>query len=516
MKYCMKCGTLLEDSHETCIGCGASVTEPGTYSLYPPEMAKSIEKEKKEDKSRMGLIAGLVAVFVLLVGVVSVFIIFNINKANQEPKQEPKEQVEEAEIVEEPEIEEVVENAIEEPESEPEVEVQDTEVANTSEDGRQIIDSAGRYYNVASVSDAGGNVVFKALYPEDFVERAVDINYEIYSTRYPEKLTYVIGNEEGNVQFVYMSPQHYWYRNSDNKSQTRSDERDVYDYMQFLKYDGAQGYIEALIKQSYTDIKNFKFIDKEEFSADITSKLADTSNNHTMELTGEIGDYAKIAPDTVYAAMKAECEGYIYHYEATSRQDNTIFMDFYVPVIANTLGYVTDREKDKGEVTEWLIPEFVSFEAGNEELHNLYKDAFKLFIYNAKLTDEFFYLNYAYSQEIEKAISVSKEPMKLNADKLKKLHGDYKSGADLGKFGNDVRDFLSANPATCVKFSGDMTAYALEDAKVGFYSEQKNKVFISPVEDEYPGSDYVDLEFQAGSESNSSEEASSESSSDSN
>ena len=518
MKYCLKCGTLLEDSHEICIGCGSDVTKPDSWSLYPPEMAKRIEIENKEQKSQNKLIFAMIAVFILLVAAVSVFIIFNINnKDTEKPKAPVKEEaVEEAEdkVTETAEAPANEEEASTDNEIAPlKLEDSKEEPAADSEPEREIKDANGKYYNVGVLSDALGNEMFSTIFPEDFSEKNAGINYDIYSSRYPESLTYIVGNEDNNAQFTYMSPQHYWYRKSDYKGQTRSNERDVEDYMQFLTYSGAKGYIEAIIKQSYTDIKGFKFIDKEEFDPLVTTKIQEISDNHTKELLGDIGDYAKIGEDTVYAAMQAECEAYIYHYQATSRQNNIIYMDFYVPVIANTLGYVSELSVDKGEVTEWLIPSFYAFEAGNEELHDLYSEAFKLFIYNSKLSDEFFYINHAYSEEIAKAVNEKKEPERLSTDKLKELHAGFKPDSEINAFAKDVKAFNETKPQVCSSFTGDKLIYSTPDSKVAFYAQEKNKVFISNTEDEYPGKEYADLQYHEGStsvESSSDSESSSE------
>ncbi len=47
MKYCKKCGMLLEDNMEICIGCGTDVTAKGTYSKYPVPMQEKIDLETK-------------------------------------------------------------------------------------------------------------------------------------------------------------------------------------------------------------------------------------------------------------------------------------------------------------------------------------------------------------------------------------------------------------------------------------------------------------------------------------
>lgn len=506
MKYCMNCGTLLEDSHEICIGCGADVTEPGTWSLYPPDMAEKIEEEDKEKRVRGGLIAAMIVVFILLVGAIAFFVFYNVSKMDPDelglvPAEDGfADEYVEAEYAEEYYEEPVpAEEAVpvEEPAAEPVI------------DNREVKDSDGRYYNYGTVTDMAGNVVFSTIYPEDFSERASNINYEIYSTKYPESITYIVGNEDGNVQMTYMSPQHYWYRKSD-RGKSRTNERDIFNYMQFLKYSGAEGYIEALIKQSYTDIKGFKLIDKEELAPEVTAKIAEVSTDHTQELAGDIGDYAKIAGDTVYAAMEAEYEACIYHYQATSRQGNTIYMDFYVPVIANKLGYASDADADKGEITEWVIPAFAAFEAGNEELYNYYLDAFKLFIYNSKPTEEFLYLNKAYSDELEATIMAGGEPPLLSAEKISAMHGGYVPECDLGRFGNGLRSFLGARPGICSYFDGERIVTGGNNAKVAFFSGEKNKVFISPTADEYPGNEYVDLIYHEPSVIEAAPEAPSE------
>lgn len=508
MKYCMKCGTLLEDSHDICIGCGSDVTEPGSFSMYPPDMAKTIEIEKEEKKSRTGLIIIMVIVFVLLVGVIALFIKMNMNTveavdSTPEMVEEVEEFPEEEDVPEEIEEEESDEGLLK-PIELSEAENSSVETKTASEE-LTVNDATGTYYTVGSVTDVASNVVFTTVYPEDFQEKTSNINYDIYSNRFPECITYIVGNEDGNVQLTYMSPQHFWYRKSDYKGQTRSNERDVEDYMQFLTYNGAQSYIEALIKQSYTDIKNFKFIDKEEFSPEITAQIEKVSSDHTTELLGDIGDYARIGSDTVYAAMQAECDAYIYHYEATSRQGNTIYMDFYVPVIANTLGYVSEIESDKGEVTEWLVPQFVAFEAGNEELHNKYMDAFKMFIYNSKPTREFFYINDAYSSEINDAVKIKRQPPRLAAEKLKSYHSKFNSGVKINDFAEGVYSFVNTNPSQCASFSGAISVASLNSSKIAYYSKDKNKVFISAAENEYPGSDYVKLDYTEGSSETSSD-----------
>jgi len=518
MKYCKKCGTLLEDSHEICIGCGADVMDPDSWSLFPLDMAETIEKDKRDVKKRGGLIAALIIVFVLLIGLIIFFVIVNINEQKAaetaaettetttvEEVTETVPETVEPEVVEEPEQTE--ETASEEDEDdgiiaplvleETSEEAETTETAEPAE--KTVKDADGMYLTTGSVDDVAGNLMFTTVYPEDFVEKKSGINYDIYSAKFPESLVYIVGNEDNNVQMTFMSPQHYWYRKSDGKM-TMSNEYNVLTYMQYLKYDGAQSYIEAMIKQSYSDIKGFKLISQEPFDPSLKTKLEAVSSDHTKELTGDIGDYAKISRDCVYAPTGSECEADIYHYEATSRQGNTIYLDFFCPVIANTLEYVTADNNDKGKITEWLLPEFIVFEAGNEELHEKYMDAFKLFICNSKLTDEFFYLNTEYSKDIEKAYKNEKEVKNLDAKLLKEYHSSYKAGSELPAFIKGIKEFNLMKPDSYSSFSGTKTVYAPGNYKTGYFSSEKDKVFVSTSEDDYPGEEYTELDCAQGTE----------------
>ena len=45
MKYCRKCGMLLEDTHLNCIRCGADVTKAENVSMYPIEVMVTLEQE---------------------------------------------------------------------------------------------------------------------------------------------------------------------------------------------------------------------------------------------------------------------------------------------------------------------------------------------------------------------------------------------------------------------------------------------------------------------------------------
>ena len=501
MKYCAKCGTLLEDSHEICIGCGADVSKEDGYTLFPPNIQEQIDTERADTKTRGGIIASIVIVFILLLCALGFFIGYNVMSMNQNEDEITSEMVEEA--LEETAVEEVIEEVAEEPQTlntdlvtEEAPKEEETPAVDSN---REVKDTDGFYYTLTSIKDAAGNTIFNTVIPEDFKPLSQNVDYSLYSTKFPGCVTFIAGSEEGNVQLTYISPQHFWHRKS-SKGKSRDNERNIFDYMMFYKYEGAQGYIEALIKQSYTDIKNFKLIEKADVDTQVLAKLMAFSESHTNSLLGDIGDYASIASDTVYAPMEAEFEANIFKYEATTKKNETIYMDFFVPMVANTLSYVTEIDNDQGDVIEWLPLEVVAFEAGNEDLYVKYQEAFEAFINNTRPTKEFLYENQEYSKEIKEAIGHSGEPVELRALdslKLKGYHDKYTEDAELDAYYEGINTFFSTHAEDAKTFKNDdITIYGSKDDKVCFYNKETKKVFISTAEDEYPGDTYEELAIQ--------------------
>lgn len=477
MKYCRKCGTLLEDTQEICIGCGIDVTVPENISMYPLEMRDEIELERRTNNKRRFLILTIIGISVLLLALVVTLVWYvSTFQGDLAPKEET-------------EIEEVVEESVEE---EPAPEEAPVEEQPAPEIPKVVKDDLGTYYNIGSVQDEAGNTIFTTVYPEDFPNVNSSIEYDKYSTRFPEVMTFVTSNENNLVQFTYISPQHFWYRNSKN-GKTRNNERDVFNYMTYYTYKGVQPYLEALINASYTDLKKLEFVEKVPVSDENTAKLQAFADSRTSELSGNVGDVAKIGSDTEYAVMGAEAEVSIYSYVGTSKQDNIIYMDFYVPVIANTLSYSTASNNDKGEVTEWVIPCIAAYESGNEELHEKYKEAFNAFIYNSKLNREFFYDNYQYGNYLSQCVTDGETATALDATKLAEYHGGFSDGADIGSFNTNLMEFLAGHPADLrdMHTEDNLLSYvATSGIVIGYVDRTANKLFFSPDNTEYPGEPY--------------------------
>lgn len=507
MKYCVKCGTLLEDSHEICIGCGADVSKEDSYTLFPPNIQEQLDSEKADTKARGGIIAGIIIVFILLLAALGVFIGYNVvnnantnNEATAEVVEEDLEETSEEEVMEEVADNSDVETLNTDIVSEKVTEQEEEPVAEPAADeNKEVKDTDGFYYTCDAIKDGAGNTIFNTIIPEDFKPVAQNVDYSLYSTKFPGCVTFIAGNDEGNAQLTYISPQHFWHRKS-TKGKSRDNERNIFDYMMFYKYDGAQGYIEALIKQSYTDIKNFNLIEKVDVDTQVLAKLMAFSEAHTNTLLGDIGDYASIASDTIYAPMEAEFEANIFKYEAITKKNETIYMDFFVPMVANTLSYATEIDSDQGDVIEWVPLEVVAFEAGNEDLYVKYQEAFEMFINNTRPTKEFLYQNQEYSKEIKDAIKRSGNQVELRALdslKLKNYHDKYTEDAELDSYYEGINTFFNTHAEDAATFKNDeITVYGSKDDKVCYYNKDTKKVFISTAEDEYPGDEYEELTTQ--------------------
>ena len=418
MKYCKNCGMLLEDSHEHCIGCGADVKDENNVSKYPIQVQQNLESEKKNNKTRTGIVGAIIVVFVLILVLVGV-IITQASKMTGSPKEEPAGQEESAQPSEEAGSEAEDADALSEGLAKDLTDTKQDAGAALGE-GREIKDDLGSYYTYTEAVDAGGNVVFSSVYPEDFTNAQPSIDYGKYSTKFPEFLTFVAGNEDNTVRFTYMSPQQFWYKNSDT-GRTRSNERDTDSYMSFLTYDGAEGYIDALIRQGYSDARKVTLVETAPADEASAKRLEELSADYTKTLLSGIGDYAHIGENTTYATGESEFSVNLLKYEITTRYNNTLYCEFYVPLIANHFYYANDDSDDRGTVTEWMCLSVIGLEAGNEELYDQYQDAFFVFMENTRVNRTFYYINAQYGKEIEAALEKEETPEKLNAEKI----GDY-------------------------------------------------------------------------------------------
>ncbi|MCR4654722.1 MAG: hypothetical protein K5770_00605, partial [Lachnospiraceae bacterium] len=196
MKYCKKCGMLLEDTQEICIGCGTDVSEPENTSIFPPEVAEKMESRKAQEKKKNSIIIAIVIVFILLavlIGVIAVVAsksasggaVSSRDRHNKETSADNEASADagasavsetDTDADADPESAESSAETAEEP-AEAEAVEEDKPV-----DNRKVSDAQGNYYNVGEVYDEAGMLMFTTLYPEDFGDGEPTVNFDY--TRY--------------------------------------------------------------------------------------------------------------------------------------------------------------------------------------------------------------------------------------------------------------------------------------------------------------------------------------------
>jgi len=479
MKYCRKCGMLLEDTHERCIKCGTDVTLASNYSLYPPEIEASLKKDKEEKKSKTALIIVMVVVFTILIGLVGL-VLWKMSSGGLNVETP----AEEAPKVTEAVVEEVEEEVPEEPAEE--------SVARVSNDNRDIKDDLGNYYVCAPQCDDAGNVILNTVYPEDLTQTEFILDTEVYSNTFPEVMKFIATDDDNSVRFTAISPQQLWHLKSEKKK-SRTNERIPQYYMTFLAFDSADAYIDSLVKSSYPKAKKIELVSSGEVSDSVTASIAELSKSRKdYFLTGKIGDYAHLGEDTAYATMSSSYSALTYEYKITDASKEVLCCKFYVPVIANDLYYASVENGDMGNITEWYLLGIYGIETGNDMIYEEYEPQFDFFCANTVPTHMFYYTNAEYEKEIQQAISLDAMPDLLDGNKLKQLAAGYKPDSDVGDIRSGVEKFLNSySPKTFVL--DNLSIHTPDDISVAFYNAETNKLFVSTDENEYPGSGYEQL-----------------------
>lgn len=456
MKYCRKCGTLLEDSHENCIRCGADVTISENVSRYPVKVMETMEAEAQRKKNISGIAIMIIALVVLLVVLVGVILMAGGFSVGTNKKGEDKtEQVAEEEKPIEPE--------------------------------RPISDENGKYYNYVSECDDAGNVVFTALIPEDLTLSEFYKDYEVYSTVYPMGLNYTAYNEENSVRFTYLSPRHLWYKRS-QYGNNLNDAANIISYMTFYEYESPTSYLDMLIKQNYPGATVEKIADYD-INLEAIKVVDELGLKKHEEMDSITDDYANIGIDTEYTNMDYTASAKIYEYEITTKDKNVVNCKYYIPAMAINLMYDNEDKNDAGVITEWYNFGIFCYETGNDLLYEDYADAFDIFVANAQPTDYFYVAMQEYSKEIVKAVEESQVPPVMSAELQKEYYDAYKNGEKLNDFSLKVKELLTSSLPMCFTFE-ESSVYTKEDTKVVFVDKDGKKAFISPDETEYPGSEF--------------------------
>ncbi len=474
MKYCKKCGMLLEDTIEVCIGCGTDVTDPDNVSKYPPKLEKKIEAQKKQNKTKTTTIIAIIVVFVLLIGLVCLILFMAPKFSSDTPEDAEYIEEEDAEYV--PEEEEFTEEA---PAAEEE---------NVSD--REVKDDLGSYYSRALLTDEGGNLIFTGLYPEDFQVTDLSVNYAFCSNRLPGYVTFIVDDPEGNVRFIYFSPQHFWNRQSEKKKNLASGEDPIFQ-MTFATYDEGQTYVESLIKKSYPDAKRVELMDTWDANEEIQGQLSEIAKAFKKQIDTHT-DYAHFGEGTEYAPMNSEFVARFYRYEVQTKEKNTLFLQFYVPLVSNHIVYSSDVINDHGTLIEWMCLGIYGMVAGNEDLYDDMEPAFQVFMDNCNVNLTFFRILEQRSKDLQATISAEEEAPIPDASMLASYGAGAASG-QLSDFDQMLYVFSTRRGGDAIFVLGDDVVSASSETKVAFLNPDKEKVFLSPGEDEYPGDGYEEM-----------------------
>ena len=455
-------------------------------SLYPPEVMDTIDAQKEDRIKRIRIMVLIIVIFVILAALVAVAAI-GIGKGNFQLAGIGESESEE--IYEEP-VEEFEEVEEELPEEETE-ESNEEEAEEEAEDAPRVVsDANGDYYDYSERLDDAGDVIFEAIYPEDFDNINEYIEYDRFSDRYPIRYQFVASGEDGGIQFVYISPEQYWYKLSET-GKTRSNERDPSYYMSFYQYGGAKKYIEDILKASYPKGK-YECTNEKEISSLATAGTKELADYKSDKLSFNIGDYAHIGEGTTYANMDSEYSALVYDYEIVTKDKQIVFDRFYVPVIANNLYYANETYNDRGTVTEWYILAFVVMEAGNEDLFDDYSDAFDIFAVNAVPTERFMKINQIYAEEIKESVAAKRAVDPMTEDMLATYSKESESGYSLDEFNKMVLDILNKAGGKIFE-AGDTKIRTGKDINVAFLDKEIGKLYVSKDASEYPGDEFTEL-----------------------
>lgn len=537
MKYCAKCGMLLEDTHETCIRCGSDVTQKGSYSLLPPNLEKSMENERETAKKRTLIIILISLVALALIGLLC-FLIVSFKKGTFSVPAPGKNDVgvESVETgaegpqndggkvafkTEDKESEGSVAKADETKTDEPTIvhddpenaieEAADSGAGDNTEDDAAVISiekpqkeevkqevkeeyrANGSYYRYEAFRDSGENIVISCVYPETFTGATMLVDNGMVSDVYPQQITLKCGNSDGSVNYIYMSPTQYWDKQSETKAkESRNNERDTSFFMTYLSYNEAPGYIQYILDQTYPDAQRIALIDTQPGKESVTNALKSASAQRTSALGNINWDYAHIGDDTNYAAMESTYSYQVYKYEITTRKGNKMLCKFIVPIMANNVAYANKYFDEKGTITEWYVLGLYALEAGDEELYKANEKDFDIFVANCIPKRVFFHTNEAYGKEIDKAMKEGDYLDELTAEKLKIYGGSYNANSPLSSLNEAVCKILKSYSDKSFTADG-IQINAMSDAKVGFFSKTSGKVFLSSDETADPGMGYSKL-----------------------
>ena len=463
MKYCKKCGMLLEDNMERCIGCGSDVKEKGSYSKYPEQVQEQIAHEKKQAGQRNLTVVAIILIFVVILLMVGIFASRLYSQGLTSPDDLAK----------------AISDSVSGKDN-----VEDESVS------RPVKDDGGAYYKYTDIKDNADHDIFHAVYPEDLSTLTHNVDYSWDSQVFPAVFSFIATNDENTAQLTYRSPQHYQYIKGTAETQVDI-QQNVMKCISFYDFTTVEDYIKEMVKQAYPSAKKIEEMESEnvvsEAEAAFDKIIKDYESNAEKELPVLFG----LSEDTQFSHKDTYKSLKVMNYRILTKEDHAVSCKFYVPVFCEKYDFNDEAQAFSGTLSDCYILAFASYEAGSDELYDWYEDAFDIFINNSFLTDDFYKGAGGYAGNIRKSVSDGKMPAIIGDAELKDIY-DNVNGNGAPDYA-DIKDFLATGPTDSKAFEAD--GYHMGAEKMGqiFIAPDKQLIYATKATDEYPGDDYTEL-----------------------
>ncbi|MCR5002607.1 MAG: hypothetical protein K6A71_12545 [Lachnospiraceae bacterium] len=469
MKYCKKCGMLLEDNMERCIGCGSDVTDKKSYSKFPEPVQQKLDSEKKESGKKYLALLAITLVFIVILLMVGIYISQTHMLALEEDGENGPGTGMFTQML------------------------MNSKKNNSGKSGKksEVKDENGAYYKYVTLKDEAGNDMFTAVYPEDLSDVEVSVDCSRNSCKYPAVLSFVATNEDNTTQLTFTSPQHYQYIAGSGFSPEEIQEN-VKGCVSYYNFRGVESYLNEIIKQAYPTAKKIEALDEksEESSSERLDKIVEL---YDVDKTDGLAKMFGLPEGTSFSHADTYKSDRIYNYRVITKEDHAVTCRFYVPVFCVTYDFDYEDEETQmnGQLLDCYILTVSSFEAGSDDLYDWYEDAFSMFINNYSLSEGFMNGVDAYAEDINASIDEGRIPAIIGKDDFGSL---VKESGKAGTFSTAVRDFLSDKKDATKSFEADDYTINTGDSIVQVYFDpDRELLFTTGDETEYPGDEFIEF-----------------------
>ncbi|MCR4807305.1 MAG: hypothetical protein K5857_06480 [Lachnospiraceae bacterium] len=451
---------LLEDNMERCIGCGSDVTAKNSYSKYPEPVQQKLDIEKKESGKKYLALLAITLIFIAILLMIGIYLsqAYILISQGEEDKAGALAQML-------------------------------LSGKNTPNKSREVKDDYGTYYKYVTLKDDAGNDLFTALYPEDLSGVELKVDCARNSQVFPAVMSFVVTNEENTTQLTFTSPQHYQYIAGTGISPAQL-QANVGGCVSFYDFKSVEDYLKEIIKQAYPTAKKIEAMD--EASDPVSSPGLDKIVEiYDKDINNRLADMFGLPSDTQFSHVSTYKSDRILNYRIVTKEDHAVTCRFYVPVFCEVFDFSNPEQEMSGSVSDCYILTVSSFEAGSDELYDWYEDAFSLFVNNMAMSEGFINGVDNYAGDIGDSIKNGISPSVIDNAAFSEL---VKGAPAADEFDMAVRDFLSSGKDSVKTFKDDTYSINTSDnIKQVFFDPERELLFATGEEDEYPGDEYREL-----------------------